>query len=97
MPDHSLVLDGSWKEDTTYPVRDEMIKEREMRIQNEVKYRKMSEKDATEWIDGYFYTMEREDGLMKKLVQRADGSWTWMVHMQFTPKQQRFYDFISTM
>ena len=99
MPDHGLVMDGSWKEDLTYgPPKPEMLAEREARIADHRKtYTQLSYDEAAEWVDSVFYTFPRHDGLMKKLTKKSDGTWTWMVHMQYTSAQQRFYDHICTM
>jgi hypothetical protein len=91
------VLDGSWKEDNTYPVSEEMIKNREMHIVDIMKKYKWTHEKAAEWVDTTFYTVKRHDGLRTQIKQRPDGTWAWMVHMKYTYEQQRFYDYVCTM
>lgn len=97
MPAPGTVLDGSWKEDNTYPVNERIIMNREINIAEIMKKHRWTREKAAEWVDETFYTVKRADGLLKKPMQKPDGSWTWIVHMQYTPAQQRFYEYICTM
>jgi hypothetical protein len=97
MPDNSVVLDGSWKEDPAIPVREEDLKNRKRSIEEIKRKYKWTDEQAAEWVDDAYYNFNRADGLRVYLKQRPDGTWAWMVHMKFTSEQQRFYDYICTM
>lgn len=97
MPAPGTVLDGSWKEDNTYPVSEEFIQMRAASVAELMKRYGWDKEKAEKWYDEIDYPIKRHDGLLKKPMQKPDGTWTWIVHMKYTAEQQRFYDYICTM